>query len=89
MLAARVDGNQAQIVEALRAVGCSVVDLHRVGGGVSDLLACFRGETFLIECKVGEPRFTEAEDAFMASWPGRIEVVTSPEGALRAIGATP
>ena len=82
---ARVDRNQSEIVAALRAAGCAVLDLHRVGSGCPDLLVVFRGATFLIECKT-MLTFTDAEDAFMASWPGRIEIVTSAEGALRAIG---
>lgn len=40
--AARTDRNQAEIVKALRAAGCSVQCLHAVGGGVPDLLVGLR-----------------------------------------------
>lgn len=51
-LAARVDANQAEIVEALRKIGVEVTPLHRVGGGVSDLLCSFRQKWVVLECKV-------------------------------------
>ena len=36
--AAKTDRNQAEIVKALRAVGCSVQPLHAVGKGCPDIL---------------------------------------------------
>jgi hypothetical protein len=39
-----------------------------------------------MECKVPPVRFTEAEEEFMATWPGRIAIVTSIDEALHAIG---
>jgi len=37
-LAARTDSNQAEIVAALRKIGCLVEPLHRMGKGIPDLL---------------------------------------------------
>lgn len=50
--AARVDSNQAEIVKALRKIGATVTPLHRVGGGVPDLLCSFRQRWMVLECKV-------------------------------------
>jgi len=49
--AAKSDLNQQEIVDALRGIGCQVDSLHRVGGGVPDLLVSFRGITTVIEVK--------------------------------------
>lgn len=49
--AARIDENQPDIVKALRQIGAAVTPLHRVGGGVSDLLVSFRQKWFVLEIK--------------------------------------
>ena len=51
--AAKVDANQADIVDALRSVGAKVQPLHQVGGGVPDLLVAINGRFMLIEVKDG------------------------------------
>lgn len=89
--AAKVDANQAQIVSALRAAGASVSSLAPVGQGVPDLLAGFRGQNFLLECKDGRRRpsertLTPAQQEWIASWRGTVHVVLCPEDALKAIG---
>lgn len=48
--AARRDGNEPEIVAALRAAGASVSALN--GDGIPDLLVGYRGETFLLEVKL-------------------------------------
>ncbi len=93
----RVDSNQAEIVEALRKVGCSVQDLHEVGHGCPDLLVglFFRGlwhENILMEVKSAKGKLNETEAAWHAGWRGQVAVVHSAEEALAAIGiidATP
>ena len=85
--AARVDGNQAEIVAALRQVGAVVMDLHGVGGGVPDLSVEFRGKCFLVEVKSSQKaRLTPAQVRRMGSWPGPVAVVWNVRGALEAIG---
>lgn len=85
--AARTDANQAEIVEALRQVGASVVLLHQVGGGCPDIGVGFRGHTYLLEIKAEGGRLTEDEREWHASWRGHVAVVYSVEDALRVIGA--
>ena len=59
--AARVDENQAEIVEALRAVGAQVQTLHRLGSGCPDLLVAFRGMWYVGEVKAYGGRLTQDE----------------------------
>lgn len=78
-LRARVDGNQPEIVAALRDVGCSVLSLHQLGGGIPDLLvATPTGETLLVECKSAKGKLTPDQEDWFSRWQGRIEVVRDP-----------
>jgi hypothetical protein len=95
--AARVDANQAAIVEALRAAGAYVW----VIGLPVDLLIGFNattglktnGHTLLMEVKTltgkREPRakgYTDLQRDFLASWTGGpVATVTDVESALRAL----
>ena len=49
--AARVDGNQREIVAALLKIGATVDSLAAVGGGVPDLLVGIAGRFLLLEVK--------------------------------------
>jgi hypothetical protein len=81
---ARVDGNQAEIVSALRVVGAHVHSLHQVGGGCPDLLVCFDGKLYLMEVKASKGRLTDEQKEFMQHFP--VSVVRTITDALRAIG---
>lgn len=83
--AKRADGNQPEIVEALRKVGVSVEHLHMVGGGMPDLLCCVRGETLLLEIKEPGKSLNKQQVEFISRWPGRIEVAHSPEEAVKQV----
>ena len=91
MRAAKSDANQSAVVAALRAVGCSVSSLHRVGDGVPDLLVGFRGVTLLLEVKDGTKRpsarrLTPDQREWHASWRGgTVAVVDGVEAALRVV----
>ena len=50
--AARTDGNQTEIVEALRKIGCCVLLTHQLKNAF-DILVGFRGKTFIMEIKDG------------------------------------
>lgn len=89
--AARTDANQAAIIEALRAIGASVRDTSAVGKGFPDLVAGFRGRTWLLECKDGNKppsarKLTPDQIEFKATWRGHWAVVNSPEEALAIVG---
>lgn len=80
--AAKIDYNQPAIVDALRRAGISVEYIKKP----VDLLCCVRGETVLVEIKNPDGgRLTKDQVEFIARWPGRIEIVKSPEEALRAL----
>jgi hypothetical protein len=90
--AAKVDANQEQVVSALRAAGAVVQSLAAVGKGVPDLLVSFRGNLFLLEVKDGSKppsgqKLTTDQQKWHQAWGALVEVVNSPEAALRAIGA--
>lgn len=91
MRAARVDENQAAIVQALRHIGASVELLHRVGGGCPDLLVGYHGDIILIEIKdenqpPNKRKLRPSQVRWAAAWQGRPPVlVKSPQEAVDAI----
>jgi hypothetical protein len=89
--AARVDDNQAEIVEALRKAGATVQSLAEVGRGCPDLLIGYQNKTALIEVKDGakspsERKLTPAQDKWHADWRGgTLCAVDNIEAALRVL----
>jgi hypothetical protein len=86
----RIDGNQAQIVRALRQVGATVLSLADMGDGCPDLLVGLRGWNYLLEIKDGnaspsEQRLTEDQERWHKIWAGQVCIVRSPEEAIKAI----
>ena len=79
--AARTDATQAEVVKALRAIGCSVLYIKLP----LDLLVCHRKETMLVEVKEEGGRLTKAQEAFLETWPGRVHVVRGPLEAVSAV----
>ena len=74
------DSAEAPIVEALGAAGASV---YQIGGtGNPDLLVCYWGRWTPLEVKTGKGKRTKNQQAI--EWP----IVTTPDEALREIGAT-
>jgi len=87
----RVDDNQADIVEALRAAGVQVRVMSDVGGGFPDLLCKHRrtGNLLLLEVKDGskppsDRKLTALEEKFAKVWP--VHIVLDERDALRACG---
>lgn len=88
--AAKVDGNHGAVVKALRDAGIAVKSLASVGGGMPDLLWALRDVTGLMEVKDGskppsERQLTKAEAEFIATWPGLVFVVKSPQEAVECV----
>jgi hypothetical protein len=90
--AAKIDANQTQVVEALRAAGATVQSLAAVGQGVPDLLVGFQGKTLLMEVKDGrrppsERRLTDQQLTWHGAWRGGpVAIVDGPDAALRMLG---
>jgi hypothetical protein len=66
----RADGNQAEIVAALRRIGVSVTETHRVGGGFPDLVVGYRGATGLLELKLPGRDLEPHQRDWHAAWRG-------------------
>lgn len=84
--ARRADANQSEIVAALRAAGATVQHLHTVGAGCPDILVGYQGRNYLIEIKTEDGTLTDAQVEFIGEWRGHVDVATTPEQALGAIG---
>ena len=68
--AARVDANHADIVQAFKQMGATVLDLSRVGGGCPDLLVGYRGANVLVEVKIAKGKKNKLQEKFFADWKG-------------------
>ena len=91
MVAKRTDHNQAEIVQALRAIGATVTSLAGVGCGCPDLLVGWRDHNFLMEIKNLEgrgDRMTVAEIAWIEAWHGQVAIVYNEQDALSVVYGT-
>ena len=84
-IAAKVDRNQAEIVEAFRKFGCSVLPLHQMGKGCPDILVAKRQKSVLVEIKDGNKcasgqKLTPDQIIFHSEWRGRIVVINNLVG---------
>lgn len=77
----RVDDNQAEIVEALRAIGATVTHLHANGHGCPDLLVGWQGVNVLMEVKQPKGRLNTRQARWHRQWAGQVCVVTSSQEA--------
>lgn len=87
MRRAKTDSNQREIVRTFRDLGCSVESLHRVGGGVPDLLIGFRGRNYLVEVKMGKNSLNDLQREWVSGWRGTVYLCTSAEDAMRLVTA--
>lgn len=68
---ARKDRNEAEIVSALRKLGCTVEPIRSLRGGVPDLLVGKDGKNYLVEIKVPkEGRLSESQKNWRDTWKG-------------------
>lgn len=87
---AKADGNQVEIVKALRDIGATVQHLHTIGKGCPDILVGYRGVNYLMEIKDGSKppskrKLTKDEQAWFNEWKGSVIVVESIEDALAEV----
>ena len=85
----KTDDNQQEIIDALRAIGASIVDLSAVGRGCPDLACGFRGQVFILEIKNPNTKgkLSTNQKVWHKNWNGQVAVVRTVEEAFRAIGA--
>lgn len=93
----KVDTNQAEITAALRAIGCSVVDLSACGGGIPDLLCGIGSRNWLLEVKrpgvAGKKRgkrqagTNDRQATFRERWRGQVATVSSAQEAIAVVNS--
>lgn len=88
--AARVDDNQASIVEEIRKIGGVVTYLFAVGGGVSDLLVSFRAAWYVFEvknpkAKPSDRQLSPDEKEWILAQRAPVHVVMSGEQAVEIL----
>lgn len=81
-----IDANQNVIVDALRAVGCTVKSLAAVGLGFPDLIVGYRGQNFLLEIKSEKGKLRPTQKEFFEWWQGQSDLVREIEEAFRVVG---
>lgn len=81
--AAKIDATQREIVDALRAIGCSVLSLASIGKGCPDLLVSGPNWSALVECKSDGGKLNETQQKWHDNWRGPVWVVWSAAEALR------
>lgn len=86
---ARVDANQPDIVEALRAAGARVQHIHIIGHGCPDILVAFRGRWYVAEIKDSRGQLTPDEVRWHEDFSvqGPVHIWRTARQALRDIGA--
>ena len=62
--ARRQDANQTALIGAFEKLGCSVLDLSRVGSGCPDLAVSVHGNTVLVEVKTEEGKLSPEQIRF-------------------------
>jgi hypothetical protein len=77
--AKKSDKNQPRLIEFLRSLGCSVVSLHAVGGGVPDLLIGYEGKNYLIEVKNQNGRLNARQKKWHLEWKGQVVILKNEE----------
>ena len=87
----RIDANQNSIVKALRDANASVQSLAKIGNGCPDLLVGYASANYLIEIKnpdmpINKRNLTPDQKKWHCEWAGIINVIETPEEALRLIG---
>ena len=79
----RRDENEAEIVNALEAIGCAV---YRIGRPV-DLLVGYRAKNYLLEIKNrdGLNKLTKEQEKFIPSWKGQVRIVYTAEEDIELV----
>lgn len=85
--ACRKDGNHNEIADIFLGMGCSVLDLSRVGDDCPDMLVGISAFNVLVEVKNTEARgkLTEGQKRFIRDWNGPAEVCSSVDEAVAIV----
>ena len=90
----RIDDNHAEVRKHLERCGCTVHSTSDAGEGFPDMVVFspFLRRTLLLEVKDGNKppskrKLTPKQRVFHRKWPADCYVVTSPDDALKVVGA--
>lgn len=87
-LAARIDSNQPEIVQAMRDMGAEVTHMHQLGKGVADLLVSWRQGWYVFECKAtAREELTPDQIKWIGKQRAAVVVITSADEAVRFLQA--
>ena len=84
--AAKVDLNQAEIVDALRKAGVSVQSMAAIGKGCPDLLCAKGGKVWTIEVKGPKGKLTDDQVEWIGKWNGTVHIARTVDDALAIVG---
>lgn len=84
-LAAKKDANHNAIAATFEALGCSVLDLSRVGRGCPDILVGFPHASILVEIKTTTGKLEDTQLRFIRDWVGPVEVCRSEQEAIALV----
>jgi hypothetical protein len=87
--AARIDGNQNQVVKELRSIGCTVLITSQLKG-CFDILVGYRGLNFCFEIKdpskpPSQRKLTPDEQKFHDTWEGSVYIIHTIDEAIEII----
>lgn len=80
--AKRVDGNHSTLVKTFEQLGCSVLDLSRVGGGAPDLLIGIAGVNVLVEVKLPGLKLRKNQTDWVDAWRGPVETARTQQDVI-------
>ena len=78
--AKRRDANEPAIIQALEAIGCTVLRLDH-----PDMVVGYRGQNYLLECKIAKGALKPSQILLRDNWRGQFAIVRSPEEAIKAV----
>jgi len=83
----RTDKNQQEIIDAMRKMGATVMDLSRVGKGCPDLLVGINNKTALVEVKSSaKAKYTPHQEKWLQAWNGgTVARIDSIDSAIQLI----
>lgn len=81
--AAKIDGNQPEIVSHLLRAGWRLFSAAPVGRGIPDLVVACGGFTAVVEVKQAREKLNMDQEDFRAKWPGVYIVGRTPEQTLK------
>ena len=82
----RIDGVQAEILDALHRVGCTTQSLSSIGGGCPDLLVARAGKMWLMELKSDAGELEPSQRQWSDHWNAPVYLVRTVAQALTTVG---